>query len=96
MIAQDPPAEVKLWQAHNPSARDFRLETIGRAWKSSKLSGAGGVFTAHVQRPEKGWTAYFIELTYRIDGLAVPMKLTTGVYVIPDVLPHQFQPGKSE
>ena len=31
----DKPAAVKLWQATNPNARDFRVESIGRVWTSS-------------------------------------------------------------
>jgi len=37
-----PPAAVRLWQASNPAARDFRLETIGAVWSSSVLSDTGG------------------------------------------------------
>src|SRR5215469_10200828 len=32
------PNIVTLWQAHHPDARDFRLETIGRAFTSSILT----------------------------------------------------------
>ncbi len=31
------PKEVKLWQATNPSARDFRLESLGPAWTGHDL-----------------------------------------------------------
>lgn len=31
------PKEVRLWQATNPDARDFRLETLGPAWTSDEL-----------------------------------------------------------
>ena len=31
------PKEVKLWQATNPSARDFRLESLGPVWTSQDL-----------------------------------------------------------
>ena len=31
------PLAVYLWQANNPVARDFRLETIGEAWSSTRL-----------------------------------------------------------
>jgi hypothetical protein len=40
--------------------------------------------------PEKGWTAYFVELMYK-DRAPAPMKFTTGVRVKPDVLPYEYQ-----
>ncbi len=82
------PVEVKLWQATNPAARDFRLETLGPVWKSSVVTGsAAGVYEASVSAPDKGWTAYMVELTYDI-GAATQLKLTTDVTVIPNTLPH--------
>jgi PhoPQ-activated pathogenicity-related protein len=81
------PDEVKLWQATNPNARDFRLETIGKVWKETPIAPKReGVYTAKVAAPEKGWTAFLIELTYRGDG-PTPMKFTTPVRVVPDNLP---------
>jgi len=81
------PAEVKLWQATNPNARDFRKETIGPAWKSSELKQqGGGKYIAKVPAPPKGWTAFFVELTFD-SGFPLPYKFTTQVKVVPDVLP---------
>ncbi|MEN6605081.1 MAG: PhoPQ-activated protein PqaA family protein, partial [Bryobacteraceae bacterium] len=77
------PAEVKLWQATNPKARDFRLQTIGPAYKSTVLTGKGGVYTAKLPAPPSGWTAYFIEMTYPGPG-KFNYKFTTGVKVVPD------------
>lgn len=95
MKAQDRPARLLLWQATNPHARDFRQETIGKAWTSTELSlDAGGHLTARVARPEQGWTAFLVELTYPVAGSPAPLKLTSGVAVVPDVLPHAGQtPG---
>jgi PhoPQ-activated pathogenicity-related protein len=87
------PTQVQLWQATNPKARDFRLETLGPAWTSSPVEGKDGVFTATVSAPAEGWTAYMMELIFDI-GAAAPLKLTTNVTVIPDTLP--FPPPKSE
>ncbi|HXP59953.1 MAG TPA: PhoPQ-activated pathogenicity-related family protein [Dongiaceae bacterium] len=42
----DRPSEVKLWQATNPDARDFRLETFGPHWQSSPLSDHGPGYQA--------------------------------------------------
>jgi PhoPQ-activated pathogenicity-related protein len=81
------PKEVKLWQATNPKARDFRLETIGPAWKSSELAASSpGEYVAEVPKPDEGWTAYFAELTFDSGG-PIPYKFTTEVHVVPDTLP---------
>lgn len=88
------PGVVKLWQASNPDARDFRLEKIGAAWRETPLVESGGKYVARVEKPEKGWIAFFIELTYPGRG-KYPLKLTTQVRVIPDTLPHPpYKPGK--
>lgn len=89
----DRPAAVKLWQATNPNARDFRLETIGKAWASAELvAERDGVYLAKVAKPEKGWTAYVVELTFKSPGQPAPFKFTTDVRVVPDVLPFKFKP----
>ena len=86
------PTEVKLWQATNPDARDFRLEKIGPVWTSTVLEEKDkGLYVAKVDKPAKGYTAYFIEMTYPGMG-KYPMKITTGVRVVPDVLPFQLPP----
>jgi PhoPQ-activated pathogenicity-related protein len=86
VTARDLPSEVKLWQATNPKARDFRLMTIGSAWKSSDLEGKKGVYEARVEKPTSGWSAFFVELTYPGTG-KYPLKFTTQVRVIPDIYP---------
>lgn len=91
------PSKVKLWQATNPEARDFRLETLGPKYTETALQGNGsGVYEAKLEKPEKGWTAGFIELTYANEPAA--FKFTSGVTVIPDTLPHkgEFQPDRSK
>ena len=81
------PKEAKLWQATNPKARDFRLEIIGPAWKSSDLAAASpGKYVAKVPKPEEGWTAFFVELTFDSGG-PLPYKFTTEVHVVPETLP---------
>jgi len=86
VTARTKPNDVLLWQATNPAARDFRLETLGPVWTSSPVEGAGGTFTATVPKPEQGWSASFMELSFDI-GAGVPLKLTTNVTVTPDTLP---------
>jgi PhoPQ-activated pathogenicity-related protein len=89
---QDKPSAVKLWQATNPNARDFRLDSIGEAWKSTDLKDeGGGVYLAKVDKPEKGWTAFFAELTYE-SGISAPYKFTTQVRVVPEVKPFKYKP----
>ncbi len=86
----DKPREVNLWQATNPKARDFRLDTIGPAYKQSRLEDrGGGVYVARVPTPAEGWTAYFAELVFDSGG-KYPYKFTTQVHVLPDKLPHSF------
>src|SRR4029079_7994867 len=88
---EDKPTEVNLWQATNPQARDFRREPIGAPYKKSKLEpGADGVYVAKVAKPEAGWTAFFVELTFD-SGLKVPFKFSTQVSIVPDVLPHKIE-----
>lgn len=87
------PISVLKWQATNPQARDFRLQTIGAAWKSEELTDqGGGVYIAEQQAPEQGWTAFLVELSFRDpirDGAT--LKLTTGVSVTPDTLPFTLE-----
>jgi PhoPQ-activated pathogenicity-related protein/creatinine amidohydrolase/Fe(II)-dependent formamide hydrolase-like protein len=80
--------EVNLWQASNEKTRDFRVDTIGRAWKSSPVVvGEDAVgFDVRVDEPNEGWTAFFVEMVYDSGG-AVPYKFTTQVHVVPQRLP---------
>ncbi len=87
---KDKPTSVKLWQAANAKARDFRVDTIGRVWTSTDVPEHGsGVYTAKVPKPEKGWTAYMLEASFTSPA-GVPLKMTTEVYVIPDTLPFKY------
>ena len=87
VTAKTKPTEVNLWTATNPTARDFRLETIGKAWTSTPVTGNDkGVYDAVVKAPEKGWTAYFVELLLD-SGLPTPYRFSTEVRVVPDTLP---------
>ena len=87
------PAEVKLWQATNPDARDFRLETIGKAYAASPVRpDPDGAYRAKRPPPAHGWSAYVLELTFPSGG-PYPFKFTTPVRVTPDRLP--FPPPKA-
>jgi PhoPQ-activated pathogenicity-related protein len=92
--SQTKPREVKLWQATNPKARDFRLETLGAKYTSTVLTDqGGGVYVGKVGKPAEGYTAYFVEMTYEGAGKN-PFKFTSGVRVMPDVLPYGLPPKK--
>lgn len=81
------PKEVRLWQATNPTARNFRLDVIGFAWKVSPLQDqGGGTYIAEVSNPPQGWRAFFVELIFD-NETNVDYKFTTEVRVTPDYLP---------
>jgi PhoPQ-activated pathogenicity-related protein len=83
----DQPAEVKLWWADNPDARDFRLEKIGAAYQSEVLDSLGeGRYAANPGAPAAGYRAYFVELAFPSPGGSKWM-FTTGVKVAPDTYP---------
>lgn len=80
---EDRPTKVLLWQATNPDARDFRMESFGAAYTGSLLSDqGGGTYVGYCPVPERGWTAYFVELTY---GTQV---YSTQINVVPDIEPY--------
>jgi PhoPQ-activated pathogenicity-related protein len=81
------PTEVRLWQATNPSARNFRLDVAGAIYKSTPLTAERpGTWIARVPRPSEGWTAFFVEMSFATAG-RYPLKITSGVRVVPETLP---------
>jgi PhoPQ-activated pathogenicity-related protein len=95
VTCKDQPTAVKLWRAVNPEARDFRLDKLGPAYKSQDLSPAApGQYQVKLSKPEKGYSASFVELTFRTpDG--GDWKFTTAVKVLPDVYPAApFEPKR--
>jgi hypothetical protein len=90
------PQKVRLWQATNPYARDFRLETIGKAWTSSEIvAREPNLYVACVPTPVTGWTAFFAELTFS-SGSTVPYAYTTEIHVVPRCLPYAYKLGLDE
>jgi PhoPQ-activated pathogenicity-related protein len=89
------PRKVTYWQATNPAARDFRIETLGPVWKGTEVQpDAQGAYRAKVEKPEKGYTAGFLEVEFDYGGPA-PLIFSTGVRVMPDVLPFAApRPGQ--
>ena len=87
---KDKPSEVKLWQATNSKARDFRVDSIGNAYTSTVLTPSkNGTYQSNIAKPAAGFTAFFIELTYPGPG-RYPHKFTTEISVVPDILPHKW------
>lgn len=82
LTATPQPDEVKLWQATNPAARDFRIDVLGAVWTSTEVpQGLDGRYTVDVQAPAEGWTAFLLEAWWGEEAY------TTQVYVTPDVYP---------
>jgi len=88
------PTEVRLWQGNNPKTRDFRVDTLGdKAFTSTVLQpAADGSYVGNIDKPAQGFSAYFVEITY--PGGKYPLKVTTEVYVKPDVLPYRWEDAR--
>ncbi|MBK8503201.1 MAG: PhoPQ-activated pathogenicity-like protein PqaA type [Saprospiraceae bacterium] len=81
------PQQMTLWQAHNPEARNFQVDSIGRTYQSTPIEiKASAEYQIKIETPAKGWTAFFVELTFAFKENA-PIKWSTGVVVTPDTLP---------
>jgi PhoPQ-activated pathogenicity-related protein len=94
VTSKELPSDVQLWQATNPSARNFRLDAIGPAYKNTRLEPSGpNTWVGRVPVPAAGWTAFFIEMTFPGSG-KYPLKLTTGIRVLPDTLPYAAPVGR--
>jgi PhoPQ-activated pathogenicity-related protein len=89
VVTKELPTDVQLWQAVNPKARNFRLDVIGPAYQNTRLTPSGPTtWVARVKTPPAGWTAFFVEMTFPSAG-KYPLKLTSGVRVLPDKLPFE-------
>lgn len=71
------PASVKMWQAVNPQARDFRF-ACDITYQPSVLP-ASDKLNLTLPSQEQGWQATFVEATFS-DGYVA----TTPVYITPD------------
>lgn len=91
------PTSVKLWAANNPEKRDFRMMTLGPKYQATELKAVGpGKYVAAAPKDAKGYTAYFVEVTWPSET-KVPFKFTTPVRVWPDAYPNgRFQPDRSK
>jgi PhoPQ-activated pathogenicity-related protein len=78
----DAPLTVKLWQATNPTERDFRHGYHPEiVWTSSVVTGSGGVYADAADMPAQGATAYFLEMTYPSGVPNMPYIFTTEIRV---------------
>jgi len=83
---QETPTSVKLWKATNTATRDFRKDTVGSIWSSTDLSDqGGGIYSAHVDPPQTGAVAFFVEMTYVINGIT--LVFTTEARELPRFIP---------
>jgi PhoPQ-activated pathogenicity-related protein len=90
LLPGSPPAQVLLWKATNPSARDFRIDTFGKRYQSTPVEpDSDGHYTVTVDTPAEGWTAYFLELAYE-GSEGETLKFSTPVRVVPDVTAHEY------
>lgn len=82
------PRAVKLWQADNPAARDFRRETLGPVWQARTLKAdADGAYRLSLQTPVQGWRAVLVEITFARFFSSRTQIYTTPVFVLPEILP---------
>ena len=75
------PVRAVRWRAENPDARDFRISTIGKAYRSEPLTpNADGRVLVTTEAPSKGWAATFVQLEFDV-GAPAPLRLSTPVWV---------------
>lgn len=83
-----PPASVRVWTATNPTARDFRVNTIGESWTSAAIEANDqGEYVTALAVSDQGFTATYIEFVYQGLG-GFPVTYSTQVYVTPDIYPY--------
>ncbi len=83
------PLDVRIWQADNPVARDFRhAYNPGIDWTSQVLPPeSAGVYVGNVGMPATGARAYFIQLTFPNSNVSInpllsaPYVFTTEIRV---------------
>ncbi len=100
------PIDAKLWVAHNPTSRDFRLlrwgsgdnDVHGPIYKEHNLDSVPGdplTFRGSLSGDEPGWSAWLAEFAFDV-GLPFPLKLTTDVQVDPVSLPFNGKDFSAE
>ncbi|HOQ31740.1 MAG TPA: PhoPQ-activated protein PqaA family protein, partial [Candidatus Hydrogenedens sp.] len=87
------PTSVKLWEAVNPTARDFRYyDGTGPTWTSTNLSETSPgskTYLATVTPPTSGWKVYMVEINFS-NGSYV---FTTDIGITPYMRPYDDLDG---
>ena len=80
--------KIRLWQAVNPGARDFRIYVTGEgAWKMETLEqSVDGQYAVPVKTPESGYRAALLEVIFR-HASQWPLTFTSGTLVLPGTYP---------
>ncbi len=92
ITADTQPTAVKLWQATNPEKWDFRLDKDAPEWQATVLeANDDGSWSATVEKPETGHTAFLIELTFKGPGES-PLVITTPTRITPNVTAFKLEP----
>ena len=89
--------QIRLWEAINESARDFKLYVVGEeAWQMEALEiNENGTYAIPVDAPESGYKGALVEVIFNPDS-EFPLTLTTGTVITPDSYPFDpFQPDLS-
>ncbi|MDH3714003.1 MAG: PhoPQ-activated pathogenicity-related family protein [Gammaproteobacteria bacterium] len=81
------PLQAVLWQAQNPTARDFRFNEVGGIWLPMVPDVVNREFVAHIAPPVSGWTGAFIELAYGGPPPLLPQLYSTQVFITPTRTP---------
>jgi PhoPQ-activated pathogenicity-related protein len=96
VTTNDTPLAVNLWQADNPTDRDFRQVTIGPSWTSTLLTEQSpGMYIANPGVPATGWRSFFVELVYDYSGSVwgfldnYDYHFTTEMRVLPEARPYE-------
>ena len=95
VTAKDTPIEVRMWEAHNPNARDFRhsISTPPPFWRNTLLTDLGdGLYVGELPYPESGASAFMIELAFE-NGSEAPFLFTTDISVMQ---PTPLQAGDAD
>jgi PhoPQ-activated pathogenicity-related protein len=80
--------QIRLWEAVNEHARDFKLYVVGEdAWQMKAIDVAeSGSYVIPVPAPENGFRGALVEIVFNPDS-DFPLTLTTGTLVTPDIYP---------
>ncbi|KAA0216220.1 MAG: PhoPQ-activated pathogenicity [Leptolyngbya sp. PLA3] len=84
------PVRITAWSADNPKARDFRVESIGEAWKPTAISpDEQGAYHVRMAAPDEGWRAWMVDAEFAAEGRNQRLVFSTPVWVVPDLLPFE-------